>query len=142
MFRTLDEATAYVAQNLIQRAVFTADFKESPLYDDDHSPLPLGVLTKLHWTCPHRPMTEKEIRSSNTPFLKEWLASPPKIPDYAAAESQGIQFIQTPLTFVSITRCSRFLGYVKRSGRLNDKTQDVAALNHHFTNLLALTAQN
>lgn len=126
VFDNPDDALASVHKNIATNLWFTADMKHC--LDDDHSELALGAITGFNWSCPTRPMTREEVLATNSEYEKFWLKNPPMTPDFAAAAKRLVTFIGEPTSNVTILRGSRYLGYLHRSGHLNDKTQQIAEL--------------
>lgn len=127
LFASADEALQFtethIAQNLNYRYAETKNVNS-----DDESDLPDGSLVGLIWDAPSRSMTREEVLSSNSIFKKEWLKTPPNISDYEAAEKLGVKFVGRRVSNVHIMRVSRYIGYLRRSGELNDKTREIVEL--------------
>lgn len=134
LFRDLDSAAAFIESSLAQRVPFTVELKHER--SDDQSDLPLNSITSLDWRCPMRPMTSEEVRNHpNKQFTKDWLKLPPNVSDFPAAKAAGISFTGDELNSISIVRVSRYIGYIRRAGILNDKRKDVATLNSLYADL-------
>ena len=127
LFRSLDEATRWVHNNVAKGLPMKADIKHTGSDDADSPP---GTLTGLTWRCPMRKMTKEECLATKSPFAKEWIKSGnhPNVSDLEAARHQQIEFVNGDVTHVSIYRVSRYLGYIRRASVLNDKSRDVAEL--------------
>lgn len=128
LFRSLDAATQYVGATLARNLRYTADMKERNGSDDAESPI--GTLTGLVWNCPTRPMTKDECLASGSEFAKDWIKSgnPPHVRDPELARKQQVEFVDEAVTYVSIYRVSRYLGYIRRASVLNDKSRDIGEL--------------
>lgn len=127
LFRSLDEATQWVHNHVAKGLRMEADVKHTGSDDADSPP---GTLTALTWRCPSRKMTKDECLATKSPFAKEWIKSGnhPNTFDLEGARRQQIEFANGPVTSVTIFRVSRYLGYIRRSSALNDKSRDVAEL--------------
>lgn len=115
---SLDEATRFVTENIASGDAlhFIVDLKT--LHSDDNDPrVANGEITGLRWRCPTRAMTREEVLSHPTiksypSFKRSWLASPPQVPQYP----EGIHFVHSPVSVISISRGSREIGYIQRAG--------------------------
>lgn len=117
-FTSLDEAAVFVHNHVASGLYMTADLKHER--DDEGTDLPLGSVTSLDWRCPMRKMTADEIKGCKSRFEKDWLKNPPNTSDFEQAKRQGVCFIAGEVEDVSITRGSRYAGYLLRAGQLND----------------------
>lgn len=129
LFRELDDATQWVYRHLARNIPFKVDVKTSDLAEDD-SVSPLGTITALQWRCPSRRMKEVECLAACGTFGRQWVESGdhPNTPDLSDHLRQSIGFRNGDLTIVTITRVSRYIGYLARSSILNDKSRDIAEL--------------
>lgn len=127
LFASLDAATQYVHHNIAQRVPFRATLKDA---GSDDLESPDGSVDGLSWDCPMRVMTLEECRASTNPYAKDWIKSGnhPNTYDLDAARGQQIKFVAGEVTTIFVHRLSRHLGYIRRSGVLNDKTKDVKQL--------------
>lgn len=138
VFPNLDKATAFVCEHVAKGLHLQADLKHD--WDDDHSTLSLGAVTALRWECPMRPMTREEVLACKSRYEKDWLKNPPNTDDFDRAARLGVRFIGSPVSCVNITRCSRYIGYIHRSGYLNDKTKQVSELIKYYNEMIAREA--
>lgn len=127
LFRSLDEASQYIYNNVAQNVPFKADIKN--MGSDDSMSLP-GTITGLIWDCPLRMMTKEECLATRSQFAQEWIKSGnhPNIADLEKARRQQIEFVDGEVTMITIYRVSRYLGYLRRASVLNDKTKDIDEL--------------
>ncbi len=127
LFRSLDEATQFVHNNIARGLPYRADVKNN---GSDDAQSPAGSLTGLIWDCPRRKMTKEECLATKSQFAKEWIKSGnhPNMSDLEAARRQQIEFVNGEATLVTIYRVSRYLGYINRASALNDKSKDIAEL--------------
>lgn len=133
----MDPAVAFVERTVAKNLRYRIDFKDDG--DDDISDLPYGYITGLVWNCPTRPMSEQEIHDSGTQFMEAWLQNPPQTSDFEAAEKDGVVFFSAKYDHVSVLRASRYIGYLYRSARLNDKSREVAMINELYRKLSKIT---
>lgn len=123
LLRSLDEATVYVHEHVAKGLHYYVDIKSAR---DDDAMSPDGAITGLGWYSPLRRMTDEECLAACSRFGKEWVeqGTPPNTPDWGQATRAGVKFVRMRVSTVLIHRLSRYLGYLERSGALNDKRRD------------------